>query len=150
MVAAQGHSGSPTSPDAIFGNARKAISANELDRAAQLLTNLITRFPDRAEYHFYLATAFTGLRGRKREAEQEMKRAIDLEPTNANYYVGLGNLYRSGGILDKALQMYQTALRWDEKNRHARNAIKEVEAAAKAPKTPDERGVGALFSRFRK
>ena len=76
-----------------------------------------------------------------------MKRAIELEPTNPNHYVGLGNLYRSGGIVDKALQMYRAALRWDAKNRHAQKAIKELETAAKAP---EERGVGSLLSRFRK
>jgi len=138
---------SPTDADTIFANARKALSAGEFDRAVQLLTNLIARFPDRADYHFSLATAYTGMRGRKREAEQEMKRAIELEPTNPSHYVGLGNLYRNGGIVDKALQMYRAALRWDAKNRHAQKAIKELETAAKAP---EERGVGSLLSRFRK
>jgi len=136
-----------TDADTIFANARKALSAGDFDRAVQLLTNLIARFPDRAEFHFSLATAYTGMRGRKREAEQAMKRAIELEPTNPSHYVGLGNLYRSGGIVDKALQMYRAALRWDAKNRHAQKAIKELEAAAK---TPEERGVGSLLSRFRK
>jgi len=136
-----------TDPDTIFGNARKAIADHQYDRAAQLLTNLIERFPDRSEYHYYLATAFTGLRGRKREAEQELKRAIDLEPTNANYYVGLGNLYKDGSIIDKALTMYRAALRWDPKNRHALKAVRELEAGAK---TAEVGRVGGLFTRFRK
>jgi len=145
--AGQNRRTSSSDPDTIFANARKALSAGEFDRAVQLLANLISRFPDRGEYHFYLATAYTGMRGRKREAEQALKRAIELEPTNPNYYVGLGNLYRSGGIVDKALQMYHAALRCDAKNRHAQKAIKELETAAKAP---EERGVGSLLSRFRK
>jgi tetratricopeptide (TPR) repeat protein len=138
---------SPTDADTIFGNARKAIAARQFDRAAQLLTNLIERFPERSEYHYYLATAFTGLRGRKREAEQELKRAIELEPTNPNYYVGLGNLYRDGHIWDKAVAMYRAALRWDPKNRHALKAINDIEAEAKAAELGK---VGGLFTRFRK
>jgi len=141
------HRAPASDAETIFANARKALSAGEFDRAVQLLTNLITRFPDRADFHFYLATAYTGMRGRKREAEQALKRAIELEPTNPSHYVGLGNLYRSGGIVDKALQMYRAALRWDPKNRHAQKAIKELETAAKAP---EDRGVGSLLSRFRK
>jgi tetratricopeptide (TPR) repeat protein len=138
---------SPTDPETIFGNARKAIGAREFDRAVRLLANLIERFPDRSEYHYYIATAFTGLRGRKREAEQALKRAIELEPTNANYYVGLGNLYREGHIRDKALAMYRTALRWDPKNRHALKAVDDVEAEVKAAELGK---VGGLFTRFRK
>ena len=138
---------SAADPDTIFGNARNAIGARHFDRAAQLLTNLVERFPDRSEYHYYLATAFAGLRGRKREAEQELKRAIELEPTNPHYYVGLGNLYRDGSIRDKAVVMYRTALRWDPKNRHALKAIEELEAEVKAAEMSK---VGGLFTRFRK
>jgi tetratricopeptide (TPR) repeat protein len=141
------HRPSFSDPDTIFANARKALSAGEFDRAVQLLTNLIGRFPDRSDLHFSLATAYAGMRGRKREAEQELKRAIELEPTNPNYYVGLGNLYRSGGIVDKALQMYRAALRWDGKNRYAQKAIRELETASKGQ---EERGVSSLLSRFRK
>jgi TolA-binding protein len=136
-----------TDPDTIFNNARKAITAHQYDRAAQLLANLIERFPDRSEYHYYIATAYTALRGRKREAEQELKRAIALEPTNPHYYVGLANLYRDGRITDKALIMYRTALRWDPTNRYALKAVEELEAGVKAA---DAGKVGSLFTRFRK
>jgi TolA-binding protein len=138
---------SPTDADNIFDNARKAISAGQFERAAQLLANLIERFPDRSEYHYYLATAFTGLRGRKREAEQELKLAIELEPHNAHYYVGLANLYRDGHIDDKALTMYRRALLWDPKNRHALKAVQDYEATSKG--ADGGKGVG-LFTRFRK
>jgi tetratricopeptide (TPR) repeat protein len=146
-AAGPSHRTSPSDPETIFNNAKKALSGGEFDRAAQLLNNLITRFPDRADYHYYLATAYTGLRGRKREAEQVLKRAIELEPTNPNYYLALGNLYRSGGIVDKALEMYRTALRCDPNNRHAQKAIKELEPSAKGW---EDRGVSSLLSRFRK
>jgi len=133
-------------PDSIFINAKAALSAHEYERAARLLGNLIERKPDQAEYHIYLAAACIQLRGRKREAEQALKKAAHLAPTDPRAYVALGDLYRAGHMEEKAAASYREALRWDPHQRHAKKALEAIKAEA----NKHEGGLGGLLGRLRK
>jgi len=133
-------------PESIFVNAKAAISAHEYERAARLLANLIERKPDHADYHLYLAAACIQLRGRKREAEQSLKRAAHLAPSDPRAYVALGDLYRDGHMVKKAAASYREALRWDPHQRHAKKALEAIEAATHK----HEGGLGGLLGRLRK
>jgi len=133
-------------PDSIFANAKAALSAREYERAARLLGNLISRKPDHAEYHLYLAAACIQLRGRKREAEQVLKQAAHLAPTDPRAYVALGDLYRDGHMEKKAAASYREALRWDPHQRHAKKALEAIEAED----NKHEGGLGGLLGRLRK
>ncbi len=133
-------------PETIFANAKAAITTREYERAVRLLQNLIDRKPDQAEYHLYLAAACVQLRGRKREAEQALKQATRLAPSDPHAYVALGDLYREGGMEEKAASCYREALRWDPRHRHAKRALEAIEAAAHR----HEGGLGGLLGRFRK
>ncbi|RMF88478.1 MAG: tetratricopeptide repeat protein [Nitrospirae bacterium] len=135
-----------TDPEAIFANAKAALNARDPERAARLLENLIERQPDRPEYHVYLAAACVQLRGRKREAEQALKRAIRLAPTDATAYVALGDLYREGGMAEKAASCYREALRWNPNHRHAKQWLERLEAEER----DRGRGLGGLLGRLRR
>ncbi len=133
-------------PDSVFANAKAAITARDYERAARLLTSLIERKPDQADYHLYLAAACIQLRGRKREAEQELKRAAHLAPSDPRPYVALGDLYRDGHMEKKAAASYREALRWDPRQQHAKRALEAIEAEANR----HEGGLGGLLGRLRK
>jgi len=51
--------------------------------------------------------------GRIREAEQEFKEAIKIEPATADAYFGLAMIKQQSGLLDEAHDLYKTALRHD-------------------------------------
>lgn len=133
-------------PDSVFVNAKAAIAAHDYERAVRLLANLIERKPDQADYHLYLAAAYIQLRGRKREAEQALKRATHLAPSDPRAYVALGDLYRDGHMEKKAAASYREALRWDPHQRHAKQALEAIEAQT----DKHEGGLGGLLGRLRK
>lgn len=143
------HHPAPGDPEAIFTNAKLAITGHDYERAARLLANLIERKPDETDYHLYLAAACIRLRGRKREAEQALKRATRLAPSDPRGYVALGDLYREGGMEEKAAGCYREALRWDPHQRHAAQALAEMEAASHKPEG-SRAGLSGLLGRLRK
>jgi tetratricopeptide (TPR) repeat protein len=49
-------------------------------------------------------------------AERSLQRAIDLEPDNADYRVGLGTLYLRQGQMDRAMEEYAQAESLDPEN----------------------------------
>lgn len=56
--------------------------------------------------------------------------AVRLAPTHSGFHAALGRAYRGAGRAGLALESYREALRLDTRNRAARRAIRELEAAA--------------------
>jgi cytochrome c-type biogenesis protein CcmH/NrfG len=82
--------------------------------------------PEKAEHHDLLGLAFTVIPGKLREAEEAFKKAIQLNPANANYYIGLGLVYKKGGMKSRALAQFQEALKWDPDNKRAQEGIQQL------------------------
>ena len=72
--------------------------------------------PQNPRYHTWLGVALMRTKKRLHEAEEHCKTAIALDYNNAQYYVHLGQVYRTGHLFDKAKQQFETALRLDPKH----------------------------------
>jgi tetratricopeptide (TPR) repeat protein len=45
----------------------------------------------------------------RKEAEENLRIASGLDPTNANYFLTLGELYRRAGLASRAKKMFEQA-----------------------------------------
>jgi len=60
---------------------------------------------------------------RSHEAEEAFKKAIQMEPSNADYHAALGNLYLKSGLKSRALSVFKEALNWDPESVQAKEGI---------------------------
>ena len=85
----------------------------------------------KADYYLLLAMAESKLSAYKKKAEEDFLRAIEMEPWNAEGYVGLGLLYMGEGLKIRARKQLQKALEIDPGHHQARVALEELEKGEK-------------------
>ncbi len=121
---------------------RKAVEAGELFEAVRLFETAVENDPSRAEY-FHLLGACQGQNPRwRKKAEENLKKALSMNPGSVATYIELARIYRKGGLERRCLEMYQQALRWDPTHKEA---LAETTRAA-----GDAGGSGLLRSLFHK
>ncbi|MBI3621107.1 MAG: DnaJ domain-containing protein [Nitrospirae bacterium] len=101
------------------------LEAGNLDAAAACFELAVRARPDKWKYHTLLAYTLSKLPDRERDAEAHYRKAIALEPSRAENYIGLGRLYQRTGQTAEALRSFQDALQWDAENTRI---IKEIDA----------------------
>ena len=92
------------------------LNAGDLWSAIQALRWAVNLAPQNPRYHTWLGVALMRTKKRLHEAEEHCKTAIALDYNNAQYYVHLGQVYRTGHLPDKAKKQFETALRLDPKH----------------------------------
>jgi Tfp pilus assembly protein PilF len=60
---------------------------------------------------------------RNHDAEGALKKAIEMEPSKADYHVALGDLYLKSGLKTRALSAFKEALNWDPDSVQAKEGI---------------------------
>ncbi|MEF9437791.1 MAG: hypothetical protein L0922_03245 [Candidatus Mariimomonas ferrooxydans] len=60
---------------------------------------------------------------RRKEAEEAILKAIELELHNADYYVHLGLIYLDAELKKRAISQFETALTWDPTNQRAQKEL---------------------------
>jgi Flp pilus assembly protein TadD len=81
--------------------AEEAIAANDFKSAARLLAELTHEFPTEPLFHWRLGYARLDA-GHPQPASKSFRRAIELDPTCAAAWGGLGQAYMASGDLDQA------------------------------------------------
>ncbi|MGH9823770.1 MAG: tetratricopeptide repeat protein, partial [Blastocatellia bacterium] len=134
------------SADHLFRQGKAYHERNDFHTAAHMLRQAVRLDPNRASYHYYLGLTLSVLsqarqihshhegchvtcnlgggltRNQKvrHEAEQHFLRAAELDPSNADFKMRLGLLYKEAGIPKKAEQYFHEALLLDASNEQAR------------------------------
>jgi curved DNA-binding protein CbpA len=98
--------------------------------------------PENSKYFHFRGIALSRIPRRSREAEEHLRKAIELDPEIGSYHLELGNLYLKGGLKSQALQHFNQALELDPASDAARKAV-EAAGATTAPKEEprDQSGV---------
>lgn len=123
-----------------FAKGLALLKAGDAWSGIEALRWAVKLAPQNPRYHTSLGAALMRTKKRLQEAEQHCKTAIALEGNNAQHYVHLGQVYRTGHLFDKARKQFETALRLDPKHPEALKEIRELEGP------PAEKG---LFDRLR-
>jgi len=102
--------------------------------------------PEVARYRYWLAMALSKNAKWRREAEEHFLKAIDLEQFNADYYVGLGLLYKEAGMQKRSESQLKQALQVNPGNKAAQEALDGLLAA----NTKKSLGLDTLKGLFKK
>ncbi len=100
-----------------------ALLAGKIREAVYCLEWAVQMDGKKARYHALLGQALANLPGRLKDAESRLQAAIEMEPTNSDYYVVLGLLYLKLKNREKAIAMFDEALRWDPANAKAKEQL---------------------------
>lgn len=108
------------------------VKAGDTWSGIEALRWAVNLAPQNPRYHTWLGVALMRTKKRLHEAEEHCKTAIALDCNNAQYYVHLGQVYRTGHLFDKAKKHFEMALRLDPKHSGALKEIREMESPPSA------------------
>jgi curved DNA-binding protein CbpA len=126
--------------DIKFRQGKTLYGQERYDEAISLLEEAVRMRRDKADYYLLLAMAESKVPAYLKKAEEDFRKAINLEPWNPEGHVGLGLLYKNEGLQTKAAKQFEKALEADPDHAKAREAYDEL-TAGKKPK-----GLKALLS----
>ena len=109
---------------------RKAT--NDGEGVISLLYEVVLLEPENAKYEALLAHALASHVVMKKKAERHFRRAVSLDPQNAELHYLLGRYYRSFDMKWRAIAELKTALRIDPKSSKARSALVELKGDDKS------------------
>ena len=112
--------GMSTKVDSLFGSVRRGISAGEMAPALRKRQNSALAFThvEKGIYHFKS--------GNKIEAFSSLTQALKIDPENVEGLVARGALYANNGSLDKAVEDFEEALRYNPTHRNATRYLGET------------------------
>jgi tetratricopeptide (TPR) repeat protein len=93
-----------------FNNGMKDFKMGNFWGAVEAFSWAFRLDPLKAPYVFYLGICLTNIPRRKHEAEEYLQKAVELDPTKAEYHQELSNLYLRSGLKSKAIGVLNAAL----------------------------------------
>jgi curved DNA-binding protein CbpA len=102
--------------------------------------------PENGKYFHYRGIALSRIPRRSHDAEEELRKAIELDPEISGYHLELGNLYLKGGLKSRALQYFTHALELDPASDAARKAVEAAGGTAAPQEEP--KGQGRVFNKM--
>jgi tetratricopeptide (TPR) repeat protein len=126
-------------PDEKFESGRQAYEASDYSKAAQLLQEAASKNPQNAEIHLLLAKTYNEI-NQHDAAIASAERAVALDPQSSVYHEWLGRAYGAKAehasifsglsLAKKTRKEFETAVRLDERNFSARQALIEYDCSA--------------------
>jgi len=106
-----------------FNQGRARYERKEYHAAVHLLREAVKLDASKSVYHYHLGIALLRNPRTRREADEHLQRAADLEPYNSQIRIKLGNVYKEVGLPKKAEAFFRSALQMDPDNRAARKEL---------------------------
>ncbi|MCP3979949.1 MAG: DUF4388 domain-containing protein [bacterium] len=99
--------------DSYFTKANKAVREGDFHNAIQYVKLAISYNEEDARYYYLLADCQVRNPGPRwqHQAEQNFSKATELDPWNADYWVGLGRFYKRRGLKLRAQKHFEEALK---------------------------------------
>ena len=124
--------------DIKYRQGRTLYNQERYEEALKLLEEAVRLKKNKAIYFLVLAKAKSKVPPFHKKAEEDFQKAIKLEPSNPECYIGLGTYYREEGFLDKAKKQFKKALEVDPEHQIA---LKELGLTEK----PKKKGLTGIF-----
>jgi curved DNA-binding protein CbpA len=119
-----------------FGNGERAFSERRYHDAVEELRAAIRHDPAHAEYHRLLGRALAKNPKWRKQAEDHLWKALDLDRFDVQSYMELGELYEESGLSTRARKMFEEAAALDPDNARARQKLEDGK--------PDQSAFGRL------
>jgi len=93
-----------------FNNGMKEFKVGNYWGAVEAFSWATRLDPIKAQYFYYFGLCLSHIPRRKHEAEENLRKAIELDPTKADYHIELSDLYIKSSLKLKALNVLNNAL----------------------------------------
>jgi serine/threonine protein kinase len=97
----------------LFQHARNAYDLTDYWESIQLARQAIELDDERAEFHHLLGLGLMKNRNWFKEAEESLRKATELDPTNAEYFSLLAAIYKAEGLPERSQSMMEKAKELD-------------------------------------
>jgi len=114
-----------------FRQGKTLYNKEQYQEAVFFLEEAVKMQGDKGQYFLLLALSQSKIPSLRRKSEANFLNSIQLEPWNAEGYVGLGILYKREGLLIRAKKQFEKALSIDPEHRIA---IREMDGFGKKKK----------------
>ncbi|HJQ26256.1 MAG TPA: DnaJ domain-containing protein [Blastocatellia bacterium] len=132
-----------------FNQGRARYERKEYHAAVHLLREAVKLDGSKSNFHFHLGIALLRNPRTRREADEHLQRAAELEPYNSQLRIKLGNIYKEVGLPKKAEAFFRAALQLDPDNRTARKEIASHAPSKKVPEGPIwKQDIGTIAKRI--
>jgi curved DNA-binding protein CbpA len=129
--------------DIKYRQGRAQYNQERYEEALKSLEETVRLNRNKAIYFLMLAKAKSKVPPFHKKAEEAFQKAIELEPSNPECYMGLGMYYKEEGFLDKAKKQFKKALEVDPEH-HV--ALRELGLTEK----PRKKGLTGIFKSLAK
>ena len=116
--------------DVYFEAGMKDLKMGNFWGAADYFSSAVRLDPAKPQHFYQYGIALMHIPRRLHEAEENIKKAVEMDPRNTEYNLALANLYLKSGLKDKAIDVYQSALRENPESEKIREALKAAGGTA--------------------
>jgi curved DNA-binding protein CbpA len=134
-----------------YNQGRARFDRKEYHVAVHLLREAVKLDATRAPYHFHLGVALIRNPRTRREADEHLSKAAELDPYNAQIRMKLGLIYKEAGLPKKAESYFRSALQIDPDNRAAQREVSGKKVSTGPEQSLWKSDIGTIAKRiFRK
>jgi curved DNA-binding protein CbpA len=108
-----------------FNEGMDLLQSHDFEQALTMLGQAVYLDNSIPQYHYFYGIALFKNK-RLKDAEQSIRKAMDLEPANAVYTAELGHIYLKLGFKTRAKNTFDKALKHDDTNRRAREGLEAL------------------------
>jgi curved DNA-binding protein CbpA len=112
--------------EAIFHAGQGFFAKGEFEKAAERLRECVWLKPDVAKYQYLLGASNAELPKLRKEAEQCLLKAVELDRTLSDAYLSLGKLYLRSGLARRAEAQLREVLRLSPNHTEAGMLLREI------------------------
>ena len=110
----------------LFQEALEHKAASRFADGSRCLENAIRLDPERAKYYYQLGLCQMHIPSLRKNAEQNLKKAAEMEPWNADPMYSLGVLFRSAGLRRLSEKYFRSALEINMDHTKAGRALRDI------------------------
>jgi hypothetical protein len=123
---AAGHSEDEKTAEALYRDGRILLAQGNFEKAVEGLKGSVWLSPKKAVYHHFLGVAQSQIPKLRKNAEQSLLTALELDQSSAASHLELAKLYIKVMLRRKAELQLQEFMRWDPENPEALKLFAEL------------------------
>ena len=115
----------------LFKKAKALYNMGKYWEAASYLEEAVKNDPNKAQYFLLLGMTQSKIPSMVRVAEENFKKAIEMEPWNAEPFVAMGIMFFNQGLTKRAEGFFKKSLSIDPDNKTARQYLEKISPSKK-------------------
>jgi tetratricopeptide (TPR) repeat protein len=117
--------------EGLYRAGQSAMGRQDFEKAVALLKECVWLLPDMVKFRIQLGAAQSEVAAFRKDAEQNLLKAIELDGMATEAYLLLGRLYLKVNLPRRAETQFQQVLRWDPSNKEAQRELQQIQSTVR-------------------